>query len=221
MHVEVADLSISQLNKVLTYWIKCESVFLDAMPDNRKVNRYCQCIGETDAVEMGHGYDDLFGKLGVYKYLTVNTYHYCKGRRKTIEFRIIGNEGCKNPYLVKNWIRLLVHFIERVRELNFPTAWKKGDKWSSFAWLDVNDVFDILGFNGKFSLSKGLEQTRNWFLANIQHNLNSSRIGVWSPAARTVSQSQVNALVSETGLDLSQFLAANDHDTLYSETYRA
>ena len=221
VHVEVADLDLVQLNKVLTYWVKCEPVFLDSVPLDRKLNRYCQSIGETELFNVQQGYDDVWQRLGSNKYLTANTYHYVKGRRRTVEFRIIGNEGCKNPYLVKNWVRLLVHFVEMVKNLPSPGRFRSNDPWSSFCWLDVVDVFQLLGFDGRFELSKGLEQTRAWFLANLYTNLSCDFEGVWGPRGRAVSKRQVDELVDKLGLDVGKHLSPSDSETLYSETYRA
>jgi hypothetical protein len=221
VHVEVADLHSNVLNRVLAYWMKCEPVFLDAVPDNRKLNRYCQCIGETDMFSLKDNMENICQKLGNQKYLTINTYHMCKGKRKTIEFRIIGNEGCKNPYLVKNWVRLLIHFVEMASSQQMPAPFEKGNRWSSFCWLDLEDVFELLKFDGKFELSKGLEQTRNWFLASIRENCLSKHEGIWSPRGRDNTLKQVDKLISNLGLDVSRCLAANDPENLYAETYRA
>jgi len=221
VHVEVSDLLMSVLNRVLVYWIKSEPIFLDGVPDNRKLNRFCQCIGETDMFSLRDRFDTVCNKLGEQKYLTVNTYHYCKGKRKTIEFRIIGNEGCLNPYLVKNWVRLLVHFVEMAAATLPLVNYEVGNRLSAFCWLDLEDVFDFLGFNGNRELSKGLEQTRNWFLASIQANVLSKHKGVWSPRGREVTERQVNNLISQLGVDVSKNLEADvDADNLYSETYR-
>ena len=38
IHVEVADLMLKQVAVILAYWIKCEAVFLDSVPKDRKVN---------------------------------------------------------------------------------------------------------------------------------------------------------------------------------------
>ena len=157
------------LGIVMAYWIKCESVFLDSVPVNRKRNRYCQCIGLCDLFDHNtqYGPKDIVRSLGQQKYYTVNTYHLCQNRRPTVEFRIVESEGCLDPYLVKNWIRLLIHFVEVAKRHQMPRPYVQGDKWSSLLWLDPEDVMGFLGFNGGYELSRGMEQTRNWFLARL------------------------------------------------------
>ena len=54
----------------------------------------------------------------------------------------------------------------------FPEAFKEGDPWSGFCWLDPQDVFKVLGFDPtEYELSPGLQQTRNWFMARLQQNM--------------------------------------------------
>ena len=70
-------------------------------------------------------------------------------------------------------------------------------------------------------MSKGLEQTRAWFLANLFTNLQCDFEGVWGQRGRAVSKRQVDELVGNLGVDVGQHLSPSDSETLYSETYRA
>lgn len=194
---------LDELGTVLAYWIKCESVFLDSVPEPRKRNRYCQCIGMCDEFEAegNYGPQDVIKILGTQKYYTINTYHLCQHKRTAIEFRIVENEGCKDPYLVKNWVRLLVHFIEVAKRHPFPLEYAPGDKWSGLLWLDPEDVMTLLGFVGGYELSRGLEQTRNWFLARLNRNLQGNTLsGIWSEAARATAREQIDKMISHLGL---------------------
>jgi hypothetical protein len=114
VHIDVSDLSIEQLCSVIAWWVKCEPVFLDSVPPSRKKNRYCQFIGLWDLFEENStlSMDQLIKKFGNSKYGSLNTYHLKMGKRQTIEFRIMEGDCCKNPYMAKNWLRLLVHFVE-------------------------------------------------------------------------------------------------------------
>lgn len=179
VHVEVADLSDVQIASVISYWVKCEPIFLDLVPTERKKNRYCQFVGMTNLFDTDilFTYQDIIKRVGEVKYYTLNTNQMRKsgGTRKTIEFRIIEGAGCKDPFLIKNWIRLLLHFVERTSVMPLPGAYKQNDPWSSYCWFDTKDVMKLLGFDNdppRYELSKGLTQTRNWMLARLIRYMN-------------------------------------------------
>jgi hypothetical protein len=170
VHVEVSDLSEEQIGTVIAYWIKCEPIFMDLVPQIRKRNRYCQLMGMTNLFNPESTYTarNLINKVGEVKYFSMNTNQLKDGKRNTIEFRIIEGEGCKNPYLIKNWLRLLLHFVEITSNMQMPPPYKSNDQWSSLLWLDTRDVFKLLGFEiDQFNLSKGLTQTRDWMVARL------------------------------------------------------
>lgn len=189
-HAEVADLSESEMASVVAWWVKCEPVILDAMPMSRKRNRYCQCIGMNNTFQHDGTYTDqeIIRRVGDIKYYSFNTHAYCQGSRKTIEFRVIEGGGCKDAYLIKQWVRFLMHFIDLTAKLGRPQPYHeaKDDKerveitpWTGLGWLDPQEVLTLLGFNNipmaipghrkavDFTLSKGMQQTRNWFLARL------------------------------------------------------
>jgi hypothetical protein len=174
------------------------------MPTMRKRNRYCQQIGVTSLfdVESDFSPQNLMRRLGETKYYTINTYHMQKGNRSTIEFRIGEGEGCLDPYMVKNWVRLVVHFVEMMKNRAAPGRYEPGDQWSGLCWLDPQEVMEIMGFWKP--LSKGLEETRNWFLARLWSNLNTELPGVFCGAARRVAKAQVEEIISR--LDLTSRL---------------
>lgn len=224
-HVEVADCTQDQLASILTYWIKCESVFLDSVPANRKRNRFCQCIGLSDLFEHDTevNSEEVIRRLGMMKYYTLNTFHQCKGNRDTIEFRIIESEGCTDAYLVKNWIRLLIHFVEMAKAQPRPRQYYPGDPWSSFLWLDPNQVMEFLGFiNDGYELSKGMTQTRDWFLARLHKNTFDTGLpGIWSNVARKVAKDQVDNIIKSLGFnDAAMKHCLQNPDALYSPAYK-
>jgi len=186
------------LAAILAWWIKCEAVFLDSVPDQRKRSRFAACIGCADEFYADEIVDPatVIGRLAEQKYFTCNCYHLGRGKRPTIEFRIIEREGCLDPFLAKNWIRLLVHFVEMSKFWGLP---------DDYLWLDPKDVFSFLGFSGGFELSAGLRETRNWFLSRILSNMEKSNLpGVWSKKARSKARKQAEELASEIGLDRSR-----------------
>lgn len=169
VHIEIGDLTPEEMGNVVAWWIKCEPVFMDSVPNHRKRNRYCQFMGMTSLFQhdTNIGGIDLVRKVGNVKYYSFNAMQFIKNGRKTFEFRIIEGDGCKDPLLIKNWVRLLIHFVEMAKKKP-PVPFEEGNPWSSFLWLDPIDVFKFLGFLGDYELSPGLKQTRNWFLGRLQ-----------------------------------------------------
>jgi hypothetical protein len=173
IHVEVADLSVEEIGSVIAHWFKVEPVFMDSVPPSRKRNRYCQFMGMTNLLQHDTrlNANDLIKRVGNVKYYSLNTNQYLRGHRKTLEFRIIEGDGCKDAYLIKNWTRLIIHFIEMARKRPLPCQYVENDPFSSVCWLDPEDAFKLLGFGDnpwEYELSPGLKQTRNWFLARMQ-----------------------------------------------------
>lgn len=202
VHVDVADLSYDCLAGVIAWWIKAEAVFMDAMPAKRKKNQYCQFLGLTDIfedIEDGlYPAETLLKKVGHCKYYSVNTFHYQNRKRKTIEFRIMDNDCCLDAWSAKNWVRLILHFVERAAKHGPPRDYIAGDKWSGYNWLDPIDLFEFLGFYpDQYLLSPGLNQVRSWFLNRMYvYGRNTGLKGVLSDTGRKIAISQVDELIS-------------------------
>ena len=227
IHVEVNDLTVYELANVITYWIKCEPVFFDAFPEIRKNNKYCEFIGWTDWVQADTDVsaEEIVRFFGNQKYTSINTFHYNKGR-PTIEIRIADSVFCTNSYFTKNWIKLVIHFIEMARKMPTPTKYVPGDPWSSFLWLDPPAVFKLLGWDGNYELSEGMKQTRNWFLARMIENLGRSNVPILSLAGRRVAHAAVfdiiKKLMNKNEFDPREAIAPkNIHDAVYDKIYRA
>jgi len=174
VHVEVADLCEAEIASIICHWIKAEQIFLDLVPLERKRNRYCQSIDMTSLfeVESQLAPADIIRRIGDVKYYSLNTNQMRRtnNQRKTLEFRIIEGAGCKDPFLCKNWVRLLLHFVEMTCRRPLPAPFKMNDPWTGFCLLDTKHVMDILGFGNDpsiYELSTGLTQTRNWMLARL------------------------------------------------------
>lgn len=221
IHIEVADLSLEKIITIMTWWIKCEAVFLDSVPPSRKRNRYCQCIGLTDFmgdIEKGFMSDSsLLKNLGEYKYYSANLYHIYRKKRQSVEFRIMDHTACKDALCVKNWTRLLLHFVERCIERGMPDDYEEGNSWSGYQWLDPVQVFEFLGFlPNQYDLSKGLLQTRAWFLSQLLKNTTNTNLpGVMSDLARSKAWEETLLLSSQL-----QHEVEIGEDQLYSDNFR-
>jgi len=200
VHVNISDLNIQELGSVIAWYIKCEHVFMHSVPASRKINRYCQMLGATDLfnVEFPIIPEELLNSISSSKYYSLNAYHFVKGggfspynnRKKTIEFRIAENLMCLDGFAVKNWVRLLLHFVEVTRCKPLPYEYKNGDPWSGLLWLDVKDVFEILHFNE--DCSEGLNQVKNWFIKRLLKNGTDTDLpGIWSNEGRHFARKEI------------------------------
>lgn len=214
IHVNVADLTQEQIASVLRAWIKCEMVFVDSIPRQRKNNRYCQIIGLWDWLQHDQQINskDLIDLLGETKYTTINTFHLKKGKRSTIEFRIAENGASLNSYSLKNWIRLVIHFVE--------IAKNKFDMSNSFSWYDPQEVLRLLQFDSK-KVSPAFEQLRNWFMMRLMWNIRSDFSGALSVSGRSVAASQIlKEIKSYSSFDFSSASYPKIPNAVYSDKYR-
>ena len=201
VHVNIADLTKTQLATVMAYYIKCEHIIFDSLPENRKNNKYCQFIGNTDlfSTDFDMNIENIIYFLSLSKYNSINAFHFMNGggfeiknnTRKTIEFRVAESDACLDPFFIKNWVRFLIHFVEMTKNLPYPKRYKAGcDKWSGLLWLDPIDMFKILKFD--MPLSKGLKQVRNWFLLRYLKNCNSiNNCSIFSNSARIEAKNEM------------------------------
>ncbi len=199
VHMDVSDLSQEEMGAVLAWWIKCEAVLLDAMPFHRKVNRYCQQIGISSIFEhdFNYSYYDLIKTLGSHKYFTINAYHYCKGNRDTIEFRIAEDMMCLSELDAENWIYFLLHFIEMAKKKGMPSQYLSNNQWTGLCWLDFKDVISFMKFEGK--LCPRLSKVKKWFIDRLSKHMCGDTplfTSTWSKAARKVSFEQLSNYIN-------------------------
>jgi hypothetical protein len=226
VHVDVSDLTDEQVASIVVHWIKCEAVFIDMMPDCRKFNRYCQLLYAKDNFDTDIYLNprEIIAAIGNIKHYTANTDQWRRtgGKRRSLEFRIVEGEGCKNPYLMKNWLRLILHFVEMSSRRPLPCPYRSGDQWSWICMLDTADVFRVLGFYpGQYRLSSGLTQTRNWMIARLCKHIDKTNYGPrWK--SRLELYDIIDILRQNSAMiDLENNLSPTDLDeALYGEKYR-
>jgi hypothetical protein len=223
VHIDVSDLSELQIASIITWWVKCEAVFMDSVPIRRKRNQYCQLLGQTDIfenIESGlFSPESLLRKVGDCKYYSVNTFHYQNKKRKTIEFRIMDNDCCRDSWSAKNWVRLILHFVERAIKKGLPVDYEENDQWSGYCWLDPMEVFEFLGFlPEQYDLSAGLQQVRRWFLNRLfTFGRETGLSGVMGDLGRRISIKQVDELKSQI---LGENEVAVTIEDVYSDKFR-
>jgi len=169
-----------ELCSILSWWIKCEPVFIDFAENSRKTNKYCRCIGLMDLFD----HDEIvtpyriFSKLSD-KYLTLNTFHMFNKRRNTIEFRL--GEGTKNPEFATNWVKVLFCFLNSCNTNPCP---------ADYTWLEPKKVFEFLNLP---------DELRNWFLCRLVKNCGESTSSYWSEENR--SHAKLQYLELSQGVD--------------------
>jgi hypothetical protein len=200
----VAGQTEEDVAAIIAWWIKCETVFLDSVPPLRKRNRYCQFIGICDMFAHNSTLvpERIINKVGKEKYYTINTFHYTKKNRSTIEFRIAPKEACVSSVDAKNWVRFVLHFVECAIQKGLPKPYRRDDPWTSFLWMDPRDVLEFLKFSKDYQLTPDMEETRDWFLSNLTKNLGQGELsGVWSKEVRKIAQLQLKELLNEFEAD--------------------
>jgi hypothetical protein len=118
VHIEIEDLNLSELAYLIEKWVNFEPFFFLLTNDLRWLNQYCVPLGFAHqfASKEPLSLQTIIDKLSEYKYYVINLYHYVKNRKKTIEFRCMGNEGCLNSDDAINWIKLLICFVDRCKD---------------------------------------------------------------------------------------------------------
>jgi hypothetical protein len=199
---------------------------MDSVPPNRKINRYCQMLGMTDSIhtEFPMNSEDILNVVSDVKYYSLNAFHFVKGgafnrynvRKKTIEFRIGENAMCLDGFAVKNWVRLLLHFVEMTKNKPLPPQYKNGDPWNGLVWLEPVDVFKVMGFDQP--CSEGLNQVKTWFIKRILENGQKNVLpGVWSHEGREAAKENFLKLLEN--IELSNSFLESRESMLYGKNY--
>ncbi len=201
VHIDVSDLNDEMLANVLRLWLKCEPVFFDSVSDDRKENQYCKFMGLWDFLRVDEPLDTkmLLEFFGYSKYGSSNIYHRFKGEGNTFEVRLGENSFCKNSFFSKNWIKLLIYFVEVSSKI----------KTNNLSWMDVKEVFGLLNFINT-ELSPGMIQMGDWFLARLYYNSLTSLSGFFT--TRIVTKKQIGEL-------LDNFPKFNLREALYPSFY--
>lgn len=211
LHVDVANLDDTKVAEIALNYIKCEPIIFDAMPDQRKKNRYCQAIGMTNLFEHDEKFSpaSIISRLGDIKYYSINTKAVkSRGDRQTMEWRLIEGAGCQDAYLIKNWVRFVLHFMEMSMMHGAYKEYRKDDPTTGMCWLDPEDALKFLGFSNNphhFHLSEGLKQVRNWFLARVMKYIPKEEKGNPRSIAWKEFQGIIERFKVQDGVEISEY----------------
>lgn len=145
VHIEIEDFKLNNLMFMIEKWINFELFFFMLTGSQRWLNQYCIPLGFNKNFDASKPMTlvELMDKLSDYKYYSINLFHYVKNRKKTIEFRCMGNEACVNPDDAANWCKLLLCFVDRCKEQSQfnPLQIKYVTISEAIKFLDLDNYF--------------------------------------------------------------------------------
>jgi hypothetical protein len=118
VHVEIDDFNYSQILFLIQSWIQYEPVFFLMARKDRLFNNYCKPISFCFDFFL----NDLRNSSLIYesicenKYFAINLCSYKKKKKKTIEFRIMGSDGCISSSVCSAWCKILLSFVSSCKK---------------------------------------------------------------------------------------------------------
>lgn len=199
VHVDVSDLNDQKLLSILTWWIKCEPVFFDAVLNCRKYNSYCMMISLNKSFKVDSKFytlNDIMNIFGKVKYYSLNTYHKYNNKRNTIEFRIMDYDACKNSDDIRNWIKLILHFCECCIKKGMPHKFDENNYMTGYYWLDPYQFMEFLNMNNSFSLTSEMFEIKKWFLNRcVKNSIFLNSMGVFNLETRTHALHEIKNMI--------------------------
>lgn len=174
LHVEVSDFTNDQIATLVAIWMKIEKVVTSSIPHHRVNNKYCRLLndfypkqsnkdlcGEGSVLKFWKAIKpNLKGNYNLFRRVALNIWNYVENSGKqTVEFRF--PEGTLNSNDVKNWIRLLVHFVDYSKTQRFP------DNTNEVGLQEALSLMGLVGTSNFYILSQGLRDTKDWFLHRL------------------------------------------------------
>lgn len=179
IHIDVADFSPTQIGILIAHWLRIEFCIISACPRHRLQNIYCQLLNFRRLTQ-GAAYNPL-NPLNFWEQMAPLNLNTHRNYDKRYTLNLIGYRiGQEKPYYsrqtaefrfpacmlddnhVKNWVRLLLCFVDSVKRAKAPDELKT---------TSVDEALQIIGLKGtdKFILlDEKLSDTKKWFLKNIQ-----------------------------------------------------
>jgi hypothetical protein len=182
IHCNVEDFSLNQLASLTAHWFKIEKIIYEMVPHHRRSSKYCIPLWKrynfnkpTDKLDINYFWEVV--KPRVYlnhskqwkkeRRVSFNLYNLNTVKR-TVEFRL--PEGTFNSFVICNWIRLFLSFVENVKTIPYP---------NSLAPVNLFECLKILGLHNTdpfYILSSGLFHTKLWFFKRILKYSDDTRL---------------------------------------------
>jgi hypothetical protein len=178
VHVDTADFSLEQMGILIAYWLCIENNLMQAVPNIRKNNKFCNQLSKLrpklvetnlDPMKIWNHYKPISSKLhdNFDRRCNMNLVNYYRSlqlknfKRPTVEFRF--PEGSLVASTIKNWTRIFVNFINNVKN--------KKLEFSQIKTFDLRKTLEVLGLSGTSHdfaiLSPGLHESKKWLLRRI------------------------------------------------------
>lgn len=166
VHLSLEDFEFQQMCILLMYWIKIETVIMNAHPEHRRKNQYCKPLNE------------YIGNWQVNQYYSpeevYQAFYTCRGAlntnywesRKILEWRM--GEMTLDPEDIKNRVRFLIWFTDIAKILGPP---------ENLNWFTTKQTMFHLGLlpseaDGiKKVFSPAIQSMKKWILTRLQANL--------------------------------------------------
>ena len=129
VHVDISDFTICQAAVLVARWIKAEYWMKQAVPKNRRRNKYCKFLTSKKKYDSSYQYtpEEFWYKIrptnfcpheNAQKKVTLNMVNYAEFKaagvystgRPTVELRL--PEGTLNGQDIINWVVLFLYFVE-------------------------------------------------------------------------------------------------------------
>jgi hypothetical protein len=167
IHCEIKDFEQSHAANLVAYWMKLEPIIAEILPKNRRANIYCRMLRDvkpvTDAqLKTAEAFWQRVRPLSfdnAERRVSLNMCNYALGTavKRTAELRL--PEGTLEEIDIKNWARLFIHFVNYCKRAQFPG--------NITPVSTLREAAIVLGLHNEepfFILSKGLYETKQWFL---------------------------------------------------------
>jgi hypothetical protein len=174
IHVEIADFTASQAATLVANWMRLERMICEILPKGRRSNIYCRLLSDMKPVLSS----DLENPISFWdrvrprtfdnseRRVALNMCNYALGNsaKRTAELRL--PEGTLDPKEIKNWARMFIHFVGFCRKAPWPKTIAPVP--------DLKSAATVLGLHNEdpfFILSRGLYETKTWFLGRaLKHS---------------------------------------------------
>lgn len=180
IHVDVSDYTDEDMGRLIAYWLCIEDGLFASVPERRKYNNYCKKLRSKNQYSNNINISDPVSVYNIFKPKVANIRHAQEKRyslnllnyyvstkkpyfkRKTVEFRF--PEGTLTSNVVKNFIILLVSFVDIIKSINvMPTE---------LCNFNLNQILQICGLDHKddkfYIFDTDLFEARKWFLQRLK-----------------------------------------------------
>lgn len=181
VHIEIADFEDQDIINLLSAWTSHELFFFFLTNIDRWMNPYCQPMGfyvDFSCFSNKMTKENVLDLFGNYKYSAINLGHYKnqKSNKKTIEFRIMGNEGCLCPDTAVIWCKILLCFVDNVKNMDGII--------DNIEYKNVTETLEFLNLQNYF---KNKQEIQCWLIERFSRLIDneklfdndSSKIYIW------------------------------------------